>query len=63
MELQCQSEANEEFCRLLSKYQQNDEDSTLSLREKCPYSEFFWSVFSHIRIQYADKLCMCPQPI
>ena len=23
-----------------------------SLREKCPYSEFFWSVFSRIRIEY-----------
>ena len=22
-----------------------------SLRKKCPYSELFWSVFSHIRIQ------------
>ena len=24
-----------------------------SLREKCPYSEFFWSVFSRIRAEYA----------
>ena len=23
-----------------------------TLREKCPYSEFFWSIFSHIRNEY-----------
>ena len=23
-----------------------------TLREKCPYSEFFWSVFFHIRTEY-----------
>ena len=23
-----------------------------TLREKCPYSEFFWSIFSHIRTEY-----------
>ena len=27
----------------------------LSLREKCLYSEFFWSVFSHIRTQYGPE--------
>ena len=26
----------------------------LSLRKKCPYSEFFWSVFSRIRTEYRD---------
>ena len=26
-----------------------------ALREKCPYSEFFWSVFCHIRIEYSDQ--------
>ena len=25
---------------------------TATLREKCPYSEFFWSVFSRIRTEY-----------
>ena len=28
----------------------------LILREKCPYSEFFWSVFSLIRIEYGEIL-------
>ena len=26
----------------------------LSLREKCEYSEFFWSIFSRIRIEYGE---------
>ena len=26
-----------------------------SLREKCPYSKFFWSVFSHIRTEYGPE--------
>ena len=25
-----------------------------SLLKKCPYSELFWSVFSHIRIEYGE---------
>ena len=25
-----------------------------TLREKCPYSEFFWSVFFHIRTEYGE---------
>ena len=28
--------------------------STSSLREKCPYSEFFWSVFSCNRTEYGE---------
>ena len=27
-----------------------------TLREKCPYSEFFWSVFSCIRTEYGISL-------
>ena len=26
--------------------------STETLREKCPFSEFFWSLFSHIQTGY-----------
>ena len=29
-----------------------------SLREKCPYSEFFWPVFSRIRTEYGELLCI-----
>ena len=25
-----------------------------TLRKKCPYSELFWSVFSHIRTEYGE---------
>ena len=28
--------------------------ATISLREKCPYSEFFWSVFSRIRTESGE---------
>ena len=30
--------------------------SFLPLREKCPYSQFFWSVFSRIRTEYGEIL-------
>ena len=33
--------------QLLPNYQTKD-----SLREKCPYSEFFWPAFSRIRTEY-----------
>ena len=26
-----------------------------ALREKCRYSEFFWSIFSHIWTEYGDS--------
>ena len=38
---------------------------TNSLREKCPYSELFWSVFSRIRTEYGEirvslnTKCLC----
>ena len=32
-----------------------DKFHTHSLREKCPYLEFFWSVFSRIRIEYGPE--------
>ena len=34
--------------------------STSTLREKSPYSELFWSVFSHIRTQYRKILLITP---
>ena len=30
------------------------------LREKCPYSELFWSVFSRIRTEYGEILRIPP---
>ena len=29
-----------------------------SLREKCPYLQFFWFVFSRIRTEYGEILCI-----
>ena len=31
-----------------------------ALREKCPCSELFWSVFSHIRTKYGEILWISP---
>ena len=39
----------EDFCRFTKRY-------TYTLREKCPYSDFFWSVFSRIRTEYGEGL-------
>ena len=30
----------------------------MSLREKCRYSELFWSVFSRIRTEYGEMRCI-----
>ena len=32
----------------------------LKLRKKCPYSEFFWSVFSRIRTEYGEIFRISP---
>ena len=32
----------------------------LSLREKCPYSEFFWSMIYHIRTECGEILHISP---
>ena len=32
-------------------------------REKCPYSELFWSVFSRIRTEYGEILRMSPYSV
>ena len=34
-----------------------------SLREKCPYSEFFWSIFSLIRTEYGEILRISPYSV
>ena len=33
---------------------------SITLRGKCPYLEFFWSVFSRIRIEYGEILRISP---
>ena len=32
------------------------ENAKATLREKCPYSQLFWSVFSGIRTEYGPEL-------
>ena len=34
-----------------------------SLREKCPYSELFWSLFSRIWTEYGDTLRISPYSV
>ena len=41
---------------LISKWHQAFLFSLLSLREKYPYSELFWSIFSRNRIEYVEIL-------
>ena len=36
---------------------------TLTLCEKCPYSEFFWSIFSRVPTEYGDILRICPYSV
>ena len=38
-------------------------DITISLRKKCPYSEFFWPVLSHIRTEYGEMFCISPYSV
>ena len=35
------------------QYYQSEIINLVPLREKCPYSEFFWSAFSRIRNEYS----------
>ena len=37
--------------------------SSKSLRKKCPYSELFWSAFSHIRTEYGEILRIFPYSV
>ena len=34
-----------------------------TLREKCPYSEIFWSVFAHIRTEYREIFRIAPYSV
>ena len=34
-----------------------------ALRDKCPYSEFFWSLFSRIRTDYGEILRIFPYSV
>ena len=38
-------------------------DVTIPLRKKCPYSEFFWSMFSRIRTECGEILHISPYSV
>ena len=40
--------------------EQKADTQRLSLCKKCPYSEFFWPIFSHIWNEYGELPCKCP---
>ena len=37
-----------------------DPIQSITLHEKCPYSELFWSAFSRIWTEYGEILCISP---
>ena len=39
------------------------ETSQVTLHEKFPYSELFWSIFSGIWAEYKNILCICPYSV
>ena len=41
----------------------DDQRAGLSLREKCPYSEFFWSKFSCIWTEYGEIIRTSPYSV
>ena len=51
---------NASFCILLAIL---EKWKWFSLREKCPYSELFWSVFSSIRTGYGDTRSFSPYSV
>ena len=48
--------AYEKFIRMI-------ELGAISLREKCPYSELFWSAFSRIQTEYGEIRSISPYSV
>ena len=40
-----------------------DEFKLTTLRKKCPYSEFFWHLFSRIRTEYGEIRSISPRSV
>ena len=59
--LQKQQETNDNLKSDLSKRVTTQVKE--ALREKCPYSELFWSAFSGIRIEYGEILRISPYSV
>ena len=45
------------------KFHYDCDNDSFSLREKCLYSELFWSAFSRIRTEYGEILRICPHSV
>ena len=48
---------------MIALYRNNAISLGLSLREKCSYSEFFWSVFPRIRTKYGEIRTIPPYSV
>ena len=53
---ECRLPSKKLFLVSLQKMDAGTEKGQTVLREKCPYSEIFWSVFSRIRPEYGEIL-------
>ena len=51
------------FKILLGIYYAERKTLKISLRKKCPYSELFWSAFSHIRTEYGEIRSISPYSV
>ena len=46
-----------------SHREEDQQSEEQSLRKTCPYSELFWSVFSHIRTEYGEMRSISPYSV
>ena len=53
----CKGFLNSAKCHLTRKW------LSIALRKKCPYSEFFWTVFSRIRTEYREMRSIPPYSV
>ena len=46
-----------------NQWQNQNSALVIRLREKCPYLELFWPVFSRIWTEYGEILCISPYSV
>ena len=52
-----------EIWKSLSIFKPPTPYATYTMRKKCPYSEFFWSIYSGIRTEYGEILRISPYSV
>ena len=53
----------EDTVGVIFRFPNNYRDQKRALRKKCPFLELFWSVFSRIRAEYGEALCLSPYSV